>query len=146
MVSRRMFTVSTATVLGLVAAVLVPVSTPQALTGAALVSASPSDVLVVAPGKIGSFRMGTSTKKAKKQGWVSYGMCGWDAGRRAVQLDQDGDEVFKAYPDKVSKGRVRSMHAMGAVVSTRGIWSSGIGKQSQRLGSSLAEMQAAYRS
>ena len=72
LVSRRMFTVSTATVLGLVAAVLVPVSTPQALTGAALVSASPSDVLVVAPGKIGSFRMGTSTKKAKKQGWVSY--------------------------------------------------------------------------
>lgn len=109
LVSRRMFTVSTATVLGLVAAVLVPVSTPQALTGAALVSASPSDVLVVAPGKIGSFRMGTSTKKAKKQGWVSYGMCGWDAGRRAVQLDQDGDEVFKAYPDKVSKGRVRSI-------------------------------------
>lgn len=108
------------------------------------IASSGIDELIVAPGRIGSLRMGTSAKKARKAGWISYGECGWDAGRRAVRLDADGDEVFKAYPDRVSKGKVRSMHAMGAVVSTKGIRARGIGKQGERLGSTLDEVVAAY--
>ena len=65
------------------------------------------------------------------------------AGPRALRLDQDGNEVFKAYPDKMAKGKVLSMHAMGDVVTTKGIWARGLGA-TERPGSSLDQIKAAY--
>ena len=54
------------------------------------VAAASAEVLVVAPGRIGSLRMGTATARAKETGWLSRGMCGWEPGRRALLLDTDG--------------------------------------------------------
>lgn len=136
----------------LVGAVLVAGSTTAAsgatATRAGTVTAQVAspDVLVIAPGKIGTLKMGASKARAKDRGWIRYeGVCGWGAGRRAYRLDADGDEVFKSYPDKVTRSRVLSFHAMGQVLTSNGIWAArGIGKQSERLGSTLDQIAAAY--
>ena len=97
-------------------------SVPQDLTASSIPPAASSDVLLVAPGKIGALRMGASKKSAKRRGWIRYSRdCGWSAGPRALRFDADGNEVFKAYPDKVTKRKVRSMHAFGNVVTKKGI-------------------------
>lgn len=115
-------------------------------TDTAVVLAAPAKqaaVLVVAPGRIGSLKMGTKTSKARRAGWIARGECdGWTAGRRSYRLDADGNEVYKAYPDKIKGGRVRSMHAMGVVTRT-GVRTASLGEYPTP-GSTLAEVQAAY--
>lgn len=108
------------------------------------VPAKQADVLFVAPGRIGSLKMGTKTTKARKAGWIARdAQCGgWTAGRRAYRLDAQGNEVYKAYPDQLKRGRVLSMHAMG-VSTTAGVRTASLG-QYPTPGSTLAEVQAAY--
>jgi hypothetical protein len=133
----------------LVIAVLTALTGPPTPTSAAATTVVASevtnpDVLIVAPGRIGTLKMGTTKAKAKKRGWIRYERpCGWGAGPRALRLDQDGNEVFKAYPDKMARGKVLSMHAMGDVVTTKGIWARGLGA-TERPGSSLDQIKAAY--
>lgn len=113
--------------------------------GPAALAATDEDVLVVRRGRIGDLRMGTTTKKARKRGWISRDpFCGgWTAGPQAILIQDDG-EVFKAYPDKVSGGRVRSMHAMGDVVTPKGIRTAGLTGSTPEPGSSLAKLRRAY--
>lgn len=63
----------------------------------------PTDGLVVAPGRIGTWQMGTRTSKARAAGWIRRDrMCGnWTAGPKAYKLTPSGDELYKAYPVKV---------------------------------------------
>lgn len=137
------------TVATLVLAVLTALTGPPTATYASATTVVESavaipDVLIVAPGRIGTLKMGTTKAKAKKRGWIRYERpCGWGAGPRALRLDQDGNEVFKAYPDKMARGKVLSMHAMGDVVTTKGIWARGLGA-TERPGSSLDQIKAAY--
>jgi hypothetical protein len=110
-----------------------------------MTSAVASDVLRVAPGKLGSLKMGTTTRKAKKRGWIRWdaAMGAWGAGPRAYRIAGDS-EVFKAYPDTVRKGRVLSMHAMGNVITAKGIRAAGLEYPDPTPGSTLADLQAAY--
>ncbi len=120
------------------------VPTPTA-AGPAALAATDEDVLVVRRGRIGDLRMGTLTKKARTRGWISRDpFCGrWTAGPEAI-LIQDDQEVFKAYPDKVSGRRVRSMHAMGDVVTPKGIRTAGLTGSTPEPGSSLATLRMTY--
>jgi hypothetical protein len=114
--------------------------------GPTALAATDEDVLVVRRGRIGDLRMGTTTKKARTRGWISRdAFCGgWTAGPQAILIRNEG-EVFKAYPDKVSGGRVRSMHAMGDVVTPKGIRASGLTGSTPDPGSSLAKLRRTYR-
>jgi hypothetical protein len=142
----RLLVIGCAVVLAVAFSLLVSPPSTQAAAGGSAVIAASSDVLVVAPGRLGTLKMGTSKTKAKKRGWIRYDRtCGWEAGRRAVRVDGDGDEVFKAYPDKIAHGRVLSFHAMGNVVTTKGVRAAaGIGKQWRTPGSTLNEIKASY--
>lgn len=119
-------------------------TTPTSAPGAYAAANSPADALVVAPGRLGSLRMGTSTSTAKRLGWIARGdVCpGWTAGPRSIKV-AGGNEVFKAYPEKVKAGKLLSMWATGEVVTTKGIRTQGIGK-SKRRGSSLTTIRSTY--
>lgn len=108
-------------------------------------TAKPADTLTVSAGQVGALTMGTSTKSAKRRGWISRdSVCGsWTAGPKALKRDSDGREVFKAFPDKIENGRVLSMWAIGEVQTTRGIKTRSLGDPSQP-GSPLRAIRSAY--
>lgn len=126
---------------GLSAAVSLSVLLPAAGADATV----PTDGLVVAPGRIGTWQMGTRTSKARAAGWIRRDrMCGnWTAGPKAYKLTPSGDELYKAYPVKVRGGRVLSAWATGEVVTTKGVRTDGL-HLNRRAGSRLAAIRAAY--
>lgn len=103
-----------------------------------------SDLLIVAPGRIGDLRMGTTISSARRAGWISRdNTCGgWTAGRKALKRNSQG-EIFKAYPERIHHRRLLSMWAAGEVATTRGVRTAGLGV-SRRKGSSVKSLRNAY--
>jgi hypothetical protein len=100
--------------------------------------------LVVGPGKVGSLKMGTSTRVAQETGWIVVDAAcqGWTAGPLAYKTNRHG-EVYKAYPDQIKKARIASMWATGQVVTARGIRTQGLGARAER-GSTVISLREAY--
>lgn len=117
---------------------------PASATGIQSSWTASSDLLIVAPGRIGDLRMGTTISSARRAGWISRdNTCGgWTAGKKALKWNKKG-EIFKAYPEKTRRGRLLSMWATGEVATTRGVRTAGLGV-SRKKGSSVSSLRNAY--
>lgn len=143
-IRRILLALAVATALPMTNAASIPTAsaTPPAGSGTTFNAAA---ALVVAPGRLASLRMGTATSTAKRLGWIARNdVCpGWTAGPRSIKVNKGGSEFFKAFPEKVKRGKVLSMWAAGEVFTTQGIRTDGLRRDARR-GSSLQAIRSVY--